>query len=325
MTATDTPETATPTMLDKVQAVLQAAADKPLTLKDVVKEASKGMPKPKKVKGSPAPDVAGEAKRLLEEEVRLGRAFAYESGKKGETRYWSKDEKHELREEALKLAAKPCDLAAFKKNLGAAVKGVDGGFVESVVRELIRDDELYEHPAAKKGKPLFGSTPPPPPVPVLEQAKNQKAVEKLAKECRKLMETAGVALEELFSALRGKMGGLAQAEVVSHVPAGPMSLDEPEAAAEAVAPAEGGQSNQELADAILKEASNSPVVSLDALRRDMPPEYRGKVFDATVLGLASKGLVILSQDADPARFTPVQRAEFVSAGDVLFTTLMKRS
>jgi hypothetical protein len=57
----------------------------------------------------------------------------------------------------------------------------------------------------------------------------------------------------------------------------------------------------------------------------MPAEYRGRAFDEAVLRLADTGRVILSQDADPARFSAEERAEYVQDGKLLFTTIGKRS
>lgn len=190
----------------------------------------KGLTKPKKVSKE-----AFEAN--IQEEIvaatQSGRAFVYPSGKKGEDRHWSQDEKHAIHEEALRLAeaaralatlvkkaagvskaepalagerdprtdrrgarltvhpsgkkgrsgagfatrstpsakrdsalaAAPDALATLAKK-AAAVSGADMSFAEGVIRDLIAEEKLFEHPLAKPGKPQrFASHPVPPPPP----------------------------------------------------------------------------------------------------------------------------------------------------------------
>src|SRR5262245_23717126 len=81
---------------EAVRAKLQDAPA-PLKLAEVVK----GLPRPKKVKKA---EWAAEVRQVLEEEVRLARAYSYPSGKNGELRHWSRDEKQLLRDKALALA-----------------------------------------------------------------------------------------------------------------------------------------------------------------------------------------------------------------------------
>ena len=138
-----------PGIEETVRKKLQEAPG-PLKLSEVVK----GFPNPKKQ--------TEKVRNYLDEEVRHGRAFSYPSGKKEEVRYWVKDEKHLLREKTLEFATNPQSIPALKKYLGLVVKGADGAFVEGVIREMIADDVLFQHPEQKKGTPLFGSSPPPP-------------------------------------------------------------------------------------------------------------------------------------------------------------------
>src|SRR5262245_35437420 len=84
---------------DLVRSKLEEAPA-PLTLKDI----AKGFPNPQKLK---PPAALAEVQKHLDEDVSQGRVFGYPSGKKGEVRYWTKDEKHLLREKALELGATP--------------------------------------------------------------------------------------------------------------------------------------------------------------------------------------------------------------------------
>src|SRR4051794_25531619 len=90
---------------DAVRDNLQRAAA-PLKLPDV----TKGIRRPKKVKVT---EFREEVRLLLVEDVRLGKVFCYPSGKNGVLRYWSRDEKHLLREKAVELAATPLTLSAL--------------------------------------------------------------------------------------------------------------------------------------------------------------------------------------------------------------------
>jgi hypothetical protein len=188
---------------------------------------------------------------------------------------------------------------------------------------MISDDSLFEHPAKKKGVPLFGASPPPPPppppppLPPLEQAKHKNAVEKLIAACDKLLTAAGVSSDELLRVLRERLSGLKPAPSVSTEQVTTNGSHHSSGAEEAV-------SDSQVEDLILRAAASKSVVPLAELRHEMPPQYQGKVFDATVLALASKEKVIISQDTDPARFSPAERAEFVCVDDLVFTTLMRR-
>jgi hypothetical protein len=89
-----------------------------------------------------------------------------------------------------------------------------------------------------------------------------------------------------------------------------------------VAPPPAESSVEEL---ILKAVANAPVVSLADLRRVMPHEYRGRAFDEAVLRLADQRQVVVSQDADPSAFSQAERAEYVTDGGNVFTTISKWS
>lgn len=302
-----------PDIADAVRRKLHEATA-PLKLEEV----TKGLPKARKVK--PAEQLEA-VRKVLDEEVRLGKAFRYSSAKNEQPRFWARDEKQVLRDKAVELAVSPQALSALKKALGNEVKGVDGAFVEAVVRELIRDDRLFEHPPRKKnGSPLFGASPPlpsPAPPPPLEQAKHKKAVDKLAESCRKLLAATGVTTEVLLVALRGRLGEPSAS--LSPVP--PVSVSGMPAKPD-VDPT---RPNPDLDELILKAVAHAPVVSLAELRRELPLEFRGRAFDEAVLRLAEQERVIVSRDADPARFSAMERSDYVQDGGSIFTTIFKRS
>lgn len=308
MTPTETAPA--PALVETIRVKLEHA---PAPLK--FKEVCKGLPRGKKVKPAEAEQ---EARRLLEEEVRLGRAFAYPSGKNGERRFWARDEKHLVREKALELAATPLALSALKTKVAKAVAGADGAFVELLLREMIGDGRLHEHAPKGKGAPLFGAAPPPPPPPWWEQAKHQAAVKKLAEACVKLLAAANAPAEELLQALRGKLATAPAAAARPSQSAASVTTPEPPPAPPVgLAP--------DLQSLILKAVANAPVVSLAELREEMPSEYQGRAFDEAVLRLADEQRVIINQDDNPDRFTEADRARYVCDGRFVFTTIAQWS
>jgi hypothetical protein len=311
MTSAEAPPAAT-ALAEAVRAKLQLAPA-PLKLADV----PKGLTRPRKTK--PA-EFQEQVRHALEEDGRLGKVFCYPSGKNGEDRYWARDEKHLLREVAVELAASPADLNKLLKGVVKVVKS-DPAFAEPILRELIGDDRLFEYPPTKKNGPaLFGASPPPPPLPALEQAKHKKAVDSLVTACRKLMGVAGVGVEELLQALQLRMGEHHPHKPSSHphaMPAAPAAvMTEPDPEPEAETRVE---------ELILKAVANAPVVSLADLRREMPREFQGRAFDEAVLRLADDRQVVVSQDADPSRYSDAERADYVQDGGALFTTVSKWS
>lgn len=135
-----------------------SATPAPLKFADV----KKGLRKPPKQ----SKDVFdANIREALVSATRAGRAFAYPSGKNGEERYWARDEKHAIREAALKQADTPDTLPKLVKAATAAWKS-DAAFADGVIRDLISEERLFEHPPAKKGKnpsPRFATHPVPPP------------------------------------------------------------------------------------------------------------------------------------------------------------------
>jgi hypothetical protein len=308
MTALATPTTGTG-LAEAVRAKLQAATG-PLKLAEVVT----GLPKPKGMKPAQLKD---QVRELLEEEVRLGEAFARPSGKKGEVRYWSRDERQHLRDRAIESAATPQPMSAFKKTLGQEVKGVDGDYLVTLVKELINDELLYEYPAkTKAGGPLFGATR------LRPLDLHKKAVGKLVAECNKLLTNAGVTVEDLLRALRDGLGNEKPQPATATAQVGEATArrDEP-----IQPPSPPREETGSLEDLILKAVAESPVVSLASLRSEMPREYQGDAFDAAVLRLADDEKITVSKDADPSRFSEQEAAMYVREGSHLYTTIMARS
>jgi hypothetical protein len=329
MTPVDAPPL-TAGLAEAVRAKLQQAPA-PLKLAEVVK----GLPKAKKAKVSEHQEVV---RKMLEEEVRLGRAFCHPSGKNGEPRYWCKDEENLLREKALEIAATPLSLSALVTAAGKEVKGADKSFVEGRLRQLIREDLLYEHPQhGKKGGALFGASPPPPPPPPLQQDQHRKAVEKLAADCRKLLTAASATAEELFTALRARL--LATAPALKEKPAAVSAADLAEANAESrngapalppppppfvpPLPALASPRNPGLEQAILQAAGSAPVRSIAEVRREMPEDLQGRAFDDAVLRLADERLVMITQDCDISQLPQEERDGGVRDGKTLFTTISR--
>src|SRR5262245_10395799 len=102
MRMSPTDSVSAPVASDLAEAIRGRLQGAPAPLK--LAEVAKGLPKPKK---TTAADFKGEVRAVLEEQVRLGLAFCHPSGKQNEARYWSRDEKHLLRERALDLASNP--------------------------------------------------------------------------------------------------------------------------------------------------------------------------------------------------------------------------
>lgn len=67
--------------------------------------------------------------------------------------------------------------------------------------------------------------------------------------------------------------------------------------------------------------SNSPVIDLGELRRQMPEHLQGGSFDRAILNLADNRKIQVSQDSDPGRWTPEQRKQFVVEGDKVYTNV----
>jgi hypothetical protein len=298
-------------LAEKIESKLAAT---PLKLADI----AKGL-KPRKVS---VPNFQAEVRTFLEEQIRLGKMFCYPSGKNGAERYWNKDERHLLRNRAIELAVAPMTLSALAKSLAKEIKGVDAVFIESLVRDLVEFDQLFEHaPKTKKGKPQFCVTPPPPPIPPLVQPKHRKVIEKMAKDIQKLLDSTKASLDEVIEQLRKRF----DAHSLKSTGAEPESSSRNRTTANAVEPAiESASHANELDELIEKEIENNHVVSLIDLRTSLPKEFQGSDFDRTILRMADEQRVILYKDVEPSRFTDIERAGYVQDGAHLYTTMSKR-
>lgn len=300
--------TATSALMETVHGKLQSAPS-PLPLSNVVK----GLPRPRKMK---AAEFQNEVQSILDEQVRLGLLFRCPSGKNGNARYWSRDEKHHLREKALELASRPQTMAAMKTKLKKEVKGVEATFLQTVIEELVAEGRLFQHPAkTAKGGPLIGATPPPPPLAPLEQPKNAKVLSKIVADCRKLLASSKVSVDQFMRSLQRQL--LPPPDTKPNIVIAETTSTQP---TDATQPA-----RAELDQLILKAVADVPVLSLAELRASMPAEYRGTAFDESILRLADAQQVILSQDALPARFSDAEKAQFVRDGEALFTTISQWS
>jgi hypothetical protein len=287
--------------------LLKKLAESPVPM--TLKEVTKGLPKVKVKKGEPKPEER--VAEALEAEVATARVFRSPSGKKGEMRYWTKDERHHVREKVLELAAKPMKLEALAKMAAKELKA-EAKYAEGLVRDLIGEEQLHEH-KAKKGPSLFGATKPAPPPPPLSLPANVKKVAALVKSVQALMKAAGVGADEVLVALRAELGvetlpnSVAEktAEVGANVPNNPATFD--------------------LEVIIMDIVDREGTVSLKDLRARMPEDARGPMFDRAVLGLAHESRVLLSRDFDITHFPPAEHVLYVQQGETLFTTIAKGS
>jgi len=319
VTATDAPASApdsTPTLSELLWAKLK---DSPAPL--TVKELAKGLPKPKKVK---AAEFEESLPSYLANDVQSGRVFRYPSGKAGVDRYWSRDEKHAIREAVLAAAATPLTVADLVKKATVAVQKVDKGFADGVVRDLIREERLFEYPPKKKGgQPLFGAEKAPPPPHPLDVGKAKTAFGKLVDAARKLLSSApDVTASELLVKLKASLSAEAlELDNVRITPAatGLFSASE--------SPTTTGSADvSELETRIAQIVQGVPSMLLSDLRMRMPPDRRGSEFDAAVIRLAEDLKVVINADADPRRFSDEERTRFVRDADgQVYTTIAKRS
>lgn len=321
MTDADAPPAAPPaapaSLVDLVRDKLAGAAA-PLKFADV----KKGFKKPPRVS---AAVFDANIREVLVGEERAGRAFVSPSGPKGVERFWSRDEKHALREAALEAAETPRPLADLGKRL-KPVSGADAAFLDGLLRDLIAEDRLFEYPPAgkaKAAKPRFGTTAPPPPPPPphpLEVGKNKAAFAKLVEAARKLSQTSGVSAADLLARLGAVLGDedVGEPATPGEVPpatAPPLPAEQPRS----------DGASRDLGELILEAIGRSPVVSLADLRKRMPPGDQGRAFDAAVLRLDDQRRIILHQDANPLRYSETERAEFVADGNSLFTSVSRRA
>jgi len=226
--------------------------------------------------------------------------FRQPSGKKGEVRYWTRDERHHVREKVLELAAKPMKLEALAKAAAKELKA-EAKYAEGQVRDLIGEEQLHEH-KAKKGPSLFGATKPAPPPPPLSLPANARKVAALAKSVQALMKTAGVGADEVLVALRAELG-IATIPNVEQTGARENTKD----------------GEFDLAAEILRVVNQENVVDLAELRQRMPSGHRDQRFDQAVCQLADADKIILHCDLNVAGMSPEQQADYVRVGNDIMT------
>ena len=186
----------------------------------------------------------------------------------------------------------------LKTKLGKEIKGVEGALVKMFSR-IHREDQLFEHPPkTKKSGPLFGTSPPPP---ALSNQNTRKSL------------TSSAQNSQIDEGVRSRLGGfdssirknLSQPQGVERqIPdRSAAELHRTYGTAETLKMVLLSQRvSLKLDNLILNAVANIPVISLAELRREMPAEYQGKVFDEAVLRLADEQKVFISRDSDPARF-----------------------
>lgn len=116
-------------------------------------ELKKGLPNPRTIK--PAAAFEAEVKRILDEEIGAGRAFAHPSGPAGENRYWGRDEKLAIQAALLTAASEARTLPELKK--AARATRADAAFSDAVVEAMIAEQpgRLFRHPSGKAGTERF--------------------------------------------------------------------------------------------------------------------------------------------------------------------------
>ncbi|MCX7699444.1 MAG: hypothetical protein N2039_01065, partial [Gemmataceae bacterium] len=201
-----------------------------------------------------------------------------------------------------------------------------------------------QHPPQRGKTALFAVVPPPP---KLQLPRFQGKLKTILGHCRKLLDDAGVSVDQLLDELRAKLSAtpVVVAEPARGViaPADQATTADLAARADQAAPADRTASadqaaparrpapadrpvplpDDELRHLILTAVAHDPVVSVAQLRSEMPAEYRGEIFDRTVLRLADEGKVILSQDVDPSQLTPEQQAQAIRDGVNVLTTISR--
>lgn len=272
---------------------------------------SKRLPRPRKVR---AADWTAAIRSVLDQAVAEGKIFAAASGKDGERRYWSRDERHFILAVLDRVAVVPQPLSRLRTAVAREAHGAAASFIEQVIREAVAAGRLFEHPPQRGKTILFAVVPPPP---KLRLPRFQGKLKTILGHCRKLLDDAGVSVDQLLDELRANLSSTpgAAAEPVRNESA----PAEPQRSADRPAPAP----EEELRHLILTAVAHDPVVSVAQLRSEMPAEYRGEIFDRTVLRLADEGKVILSQDVDPSQLTQEQIAQAIRDGVNVLTTISR--
>ena len=306
------PTTATPALADAVAKVLKDAAG-PLAFKQVKAALTKAKSLVTKGKAKTTDDDIGAA---IKEASGLGRCYTCNSGKGGGVRYWGKDETHALRNAAVASATLPQTMAKLVAALKAESKGVDPKFAEGVVRDLIGDGKLHEHPSeTAKAGPLFGTTapPPPPPPPAWYETKlYKKPFEALVKAAANVLSKGDKPLADILAALRSQLDPDSE----------PEAEDQPTGQSSEPLTAERVAELERLIVSTVSAHKPVAIMSIADLRTGLPTDLRGPAFDAAVLRLARSHAVRIQKDSVPKERTADQQALFVkSEQGTLFTSI----
>jgi hypothetical protein len=194
-----------------------------------------------------------------------------------------------------------------------------------VVRDLIGEDRLFEHPPKKsKGQPTFGIQKPPPPPHPLESGKAKKDFDKIVTAAQKLLSatpalTPGVLLTRLSILLTSENSAISEH---SHHPS--TSAEAP--LSKSIINSHVSLAMDEgLGNDILETLKQVPVASLAELRTTIGAKYPATDFDQVILNLFDSNFVVLYQDANASQFSEAEKAQFVTDGGILFTSIARRS
>lgn len=224
--------------------------------------------------------VAGEVQLLLESLVAAGEAHAWGSAKS--PRFWSRSRAEALPGRVLGvLRSGPCSPVALAKLVARILPGCAASDVKPEIEAMAKDGRVRTHPPVKGRTPAYGLGPPDP---VLYLDTVKKAMDAT---CVKLARH-GVERERVVAALRGLLGGGA-------ADATPPAADLPAAIL-----------------AVVRLVSYRGVLAISLLRKLLnrpKPE-----FDAAVLELKAKGLVLLHAHHGPLALPAEERYELVDDG-----------
>jgi hypothetical protein len=287
-------------MLD-VDALLEAVQNSeiPLRLSDLAKQ----FKRPGKVK---AVDWSSHLQDVLDRAVRENRLFAAPSGRKGQIRYWCRDESTWIDELLNHVASQPKTLSQLVKDLSRSAGGADPKFVKRELEKAQSRGRLFQHPGRSARTVLWAIVPPA----KWDHPKHQKTLQSTIAKIRQLVTEAEVTLEEVLDRIRADFAVAAQ----NGIGPTPLSLV-PETLADHCV--------TELSERILAALREKPVLSIPRLRDEMPPELQGPIFDETVLQLAEQDRIVLGRDVELSSLTDEQRSRCVQDGWNVVTTISR--
>lgn len=234
----------------------------------------------RKALAKPVRPTPGDTKQLLASLVSAGEAHAWGSAKSPQ--FWSRKPAEALPERILQaLRDGPLSAAALAKRVAALLPGCAAADVKPELEAMAKGGKVRTHPPVKGKTPLYGLGPPDP---SLYLGAVRKAMDAA---CAKLA-PHGVPRDRVQQALREMLGGKAG-------DATPPATDLPAAIL-----------------AVVRIVSYRGVLAIPLLRKLLnrpKPE-----FDAAVLDLKGKGLVILHAHDGPKALPAEERYELVDDG-----------